>query len=262
MSEVVALKKFLLACAAAAAFCFSTAAEAIEINNSGYIEVEHIDYPEEGESLNAARRMAEVLARRTLAEQIGDLYISSTTTVKQFRDQRELNDVVVAKVEKVLQGSQVTVTREPDGSFRAIARLPVFGGNSLASAILPANNQVEDFPKPKFTNIESESYTGLIVDCSGQNLSTAITPTIKLADGTEIYAFKNVQRQIAVGRGLVSYSDSTDSGVQRAGNNPLVIQAQFVEGCDAVVSDEDADKILAANQKSKFLDNCLVVFVR
>lgn len=266
MSGVIAVKKFFLACLMAAAFFTFSAAEAVEINSGGYIEIEHIDYPEQGESLNAARRVAEIMARRALAEQIGELHINSTSTVKQSIDGRELDDRVTASVQKILEGSQVTVTRQPDGSFRAVARLPVFGGNSLANAIMPTNVQVEDFPKPKFTNIESgslsENYTGLIVNCSGQNLSTAIAPAIKLADGTEIYSFKNIPRQIAVGKGLVAYTESSDSGIQRAGNNPLIIQAQFVDGCDAIVSDEDADKILAANQLSKFLDNCSVVFVR
>ena len=34
------------------------------------------------------------------------------------------------------------------------------------------------------------------------------------------------------------------------------------DNCDVVVSDEDADKILAANQSTKFLINCAVVLVR
>jgi hypothetical protein len=42
----------------------------------------------------------------------------------------------------------------------------------------------------------------------------------------------------------------------------MTIQAMFVEDCDVVVSDEDADKILAANSKANFLSKCMVVFLK
>lgn len=41
----------------------------------------------------------------------------------------------------------------------------------MASAVLREDIQVEDFPAPKFTNIVSASYTGLIIDCRGKNAS-------------------------------------------------------------------------------------------
>ena len=265
------MKKFWAA--AAAVFFIFGACSAAEISGNGFVEVEYVAYPEKGESPNATQRVAEVMARRALVEQIGELYINSSTKIQQYFDGREVNDAVVAKVEKVLQGSQVVTARQPDGSFRAVARMKVFGSNFLADAVLPEDIQPVEFLQPKFTNIESDidpnfeggvaqDYTGLIVDCSGQELSTAVLPAIKMLDGTEIYSFRNVQRQIVVNRGLTGYSDSAENGVQRAGSNPLVVKAVFVENCDAVVSDDDANKILAANQRSKFLNNCLVIFVR
>ncbi len=265
------MKKFLAA--AAAVFLIFGACSAAEISGNGFVEVEYMAYPEKGESPNATQRVAEVMARRALVEQIGELYINSSTKIQQYFDGREVNDAVVAKVEKVLQGSQVVTARQSDGSFRAVARLPIFGSDSLVNEILPEDIKPVEFLKPKFTNIESEitqnyeggiaqDYTGLIVDCSGQELSTAVLPTIKMLDGTEIYSFRNVKRQFVVNRGLAGYSDSAENGVERVGNNPLVVKAVFVENCDAVVSDDDANKILAANQRSKFLNKCLVIFVR
>ncbi len=257
------MKKIFSACVMVAIFFICGAVSAAEISNSGSIEIERVYYVKEGQSLNEAQRIAEIIAKRAMAEEIGDLYVTSTSTVNQLC---ELYDEIALKVAGIINGVHVTINRQADGNFIATAKLPVFGGNRLANVVLPANNQVEDFPKPKFANLESgnfeQNYTGLIVDCGGQNLSTAVAPTIKSVSGTEIYSFKNVQRQIAVNRGIAGYADSTDSGVQRAGNNPLIVTAVFVENCDAVVSDEDADRILAANQKSNFLSNCLVVFVR
>ena len=266
------MKKLFGALAAAALLFVGSTASALDIGNDGFIEVEGVEYPSPGENPNDARRLAILDAYRQLGESVGDLHISSESTVKQKLEQksgkskseRVVTDELNTKVNAVVNGAMLkSAYRDADGSFHAIVRLSVFGGaKSLANAVLPEKTGVEDFLKPKFTDVDL-NYTGLIVDCSGLGLSTAILPSIKAADGTEIYAYKNISRQMAAERGMVSYSDSLETGVQRAGNNPLTVKAMFVSGeCDAVVSDDDADKILAANQNSSFLKNCMVVFVR
>ena len=60
---------------------------------------------------------------------------------------------------------------------------------------------------------------------------------------------------------MASYA-ATQADCSRAGNNPMVVKAVNLTDLDAnpVVSVEDADKILAANQHDKFLENCAVVF--
>lgn len=227
-----------------------------------YIEAEGIVYPA-GQSPNVLRRIAIMDAYRYLAEQVDTIYVTTNSTVKNMRD---LDEEINAKVETALRGAKVVaVNREMDGSFHAIVRLYTYGTpGSLSSAVLGESVTIEDFPPPKFINIHSEiNYTGLIIDCRGKNLSTAIAPTIKSADGTEIYAYKNLGYQAAVSKGMIGYSTNMDSGVERAGNTPLTVKAVNVSGgCDVVVSTEDADKILAANQSAHFLNNCAVVLVR
>ena len=239
---------------------------AIEIEGNGYIQVECDVDQEPGESSNAMRRIAIMEGYRYLAEQIGDLHVSSSSTVSQYR---LTSDEINVSVEKILNGAQVvSVDRDPAGTYHVIVRMPVFGGtNSLASVVLPKKSKEVSFPKPKYSNIESGNingnYTGLIVDCRGLNLSTAISPAIESVEGTKIYSYDNISRQSAVSRGIVSYSTEIDSNVQRAGSNPLVVKAMFTSGeCDVVVSQEDADRILVANQQSNFLKNCMVVIVR
>lgn len=259
------MKKFFQALTAAAAIFICALGFAAGMTNEGYIEGEGFVYPEPGESPNALRRTAELMAYRDLAEQVETLHISSATTVREAKQE---SDVITVKVDAAVRGAKiVSRTRNPDGSFQATVRLPIFGsGQSLANAVLPENVQVEDLPQPKITNLVSganETYTGLVIDCRGKNISTAITPSIKAADGTEIYAFKNVTRQMAAEKGMVNYSDSLEGGAQMVGGKALTVKAIKISGeCDAVVSDEDASKILIANQTSKFLNNCMVVFVR
>ena len=239
-------------------FSFASASTAIE----GYIEVEGVVYPEEGRSLNQMRRIAIMDGYRYLAERTDTLYVNSTSTV---RDLRDLDEAINTKVEAALRGAEVvSVTREVDGSFHAVVRIPIYGkSKSLAGAVLKEDVRMEDFPKPKFTNIRSEvnrneiHYTGLVIDCRGLNLSSAVTPAIKSVGGIEIYAYKNIGYQNAVGKGLVEYS--SDLNATRAGTTPLVIKAVKISGsCDVVVSDEDAEKILSANQSSNILINCAV----
>ena len=228
--------------------------------NDDYLEAEGVVYPD-GQSPNAMRRIAIMDAYRYLAEQVDNLHVDSISIVKNLRD---LDDQINTKVETAIRGAKViSVTRDKDGSFHAIVRMPLYGSSqSLASAVLKENIVVEDFPKPRFTTIRSEiNYTGLIIDCRGKNLSKAVIPTIKSAGGVEVYAYKNVGYQNAVERGMVEYSNNLNS--PRAGTSPLVVKAVSISNsCDIIVSDEDADKILSANQSSNILVHCAVVFVR
>ena len=225
------------------------------------IEVEGVIYYEQGMTPSQMRRMAVLDAYRLLAEQVDTLYVTSESTVKNLRD---LDDQINTRVSAALRGVKiVSVNRESDGSFHAKVSLPMYGGSkSLAAAVLNEKIVVEDFPKPKTINIISQvNYTGLVIDCRGLNLSKAISPVIKSDDGREIYAYKNLGYQAAVDKGIVEYSSALDS--PRAGSSPLVIKATKISGaCDVVVSVQDADKILSANQSAKFLDNCAVVVVR
>ena len=249
--------------------------QAVEVGNDCVVEVEGAAYPNPGEPANITQRTAQLYAYRLLAEHVGELRITSSSTIQEAIETKKgktdvnrlVRDDLSARVDAVIKGALIKKTyRDPDGSFHAIAQLSMFGGpKSIANAVLPEQTVVEDFPKPIFTNLDSgdvSGYTGLIVDCRDMGLDVAIAPSIKTANGTEIYAYRNVTRQMASNRGMVAYTDSPENA-NRAGAKPLTVKALFVEGeCDAVVSDADADKILAANQSAHFLNNCMVVFVR
>ena len=237
--------------------------QVVEIKAGGVIEVTGRKSYDPDKSLDELRRMAILDAYRYLAESIGNLTISSDSEMQRVSD---LSDSVKSSVKATVNGARVvSVTRDDANNFIAKVRLNLYGGaNSVANLVVPKDTKVEPFPKfsPKFENIDS-NYTGLIIECGGQEISTAVLPKIQSASGKDVYAFKYLERNIVVGRGMVNYSDGANSGTQRAGNNPLTVQAMFIQGgCDVVVSDDDADKILAANQKSNFLKNCMVVFVK
>ena len=241
---------------------------AADINNEGFIEVEGIVYYDPNavprQTPNDMRRVAIMEAYRYIAEEVGEVHVTSDSTVnKSCRE----SDIVSTNVKALLSGLKVySVTRNPDGSFSAIVRMPVYGSQgSLASAVLPQHTQIEELPPTKLTNIESfssKNYTGLIIDCRGKKLETAIAPSIKSTDGLKIYSYEQVSSQTAIDKGMVEYTNNIDS-VSRAGSNPLKIKAADISNkCDIVISQDDANIILAANQSTRFLNNCMVVIVR
>ena len=93
-------------------------------------------------------------------------------------------------------------------------------------------------------------------------------PAIYDTNGRAIYGVHNVDKKYAIDYGVVGYAKGEDgwdkvlAGTSRAGNNPLNInivsvRERTVNKCDVVISVEDADRILAENQKVIFLINML-----
>ena len=121
-------------------------------------------------------------------------------------------------------------------------------------------------PKKKMVSDYAEMaegiYTGLIVDCRGLGLKTAMSPVIKNINGTKIYGHKNLDIDKIIVMGMVDYVDNLES-VDRAGTNPLIIKAVALENfnSDPVVSLEDSNRILVENYATKFLKTLKVVFL-
>ena len=258
------MKKILATLFVAGAFFVGNLAYAADITDDGYIEAE--GYGDAQQSVGSGRRAAIMDAYRYLAEQVDDLHISSSTTVRQART---INDEINSSVESILRGAKIVSTfQDKKGGFHAIARLPIYGEqNSLARAVITDDYQITEFPELKYKNTESsnikEKYTGLIIDCRGLKLATAISPSILATSGESVYAYQNLEYDNVVNKGMVDYSHQTNSDVQRAGSHPLIVKAvKVLDSCNPVVSVEDATKILSVNKTDGILRNCNVVFVR
>lgn len=232
-----------------------------------------------------AKRAAVLDAYRNLAEYINGVNLDSETTVQNFAN---TNDVIKTKVSALIKGARIIEEHElTGGGYRVIMQVPIYGAkNSLASAVIQKQNFVkepipaplphitpsipQDMPKTseRIPSVPENSkaiggYTGLIVDCTGLGLDTAMSPVIKDAEGRKIYGHKNLDIDHIIANGMVSYSRGM-TNIARAGAKPLVVKAIKVENhsINPVISLEDANRALIENEVSHFLEATNVVFVR
>ena len=186
----------------------------------------------------------------------------------------------------LLQGAEVVDEgMNADGSYYVKMSVPLFGAkNSLAAAALPevikdikpvpiAHVNVSDTPltKEEVKEVQSASYTGIIVDASGMGLEPTFSPVIFDSNDRGVYGISNIDPDKAISYGMVGYAKSLESATSNAriGSNPLIVKAVSVRGgsnsvrsVKVVVSPEDGDRILLANEGTGILDKCAVVFVR
>ena len=157
--------------------------------------------------------------------------------------------------------------------------MPLYGAQGLAAAVMPAIRDMNPpMPPPPVisatitTQIQmSGTYTGVIIDAEGMGLKPSFSPVIYDTSGRAIYGVSNINYDRAIERGMVGYAGSLYDAqtLPRIGGSPLVVKAVQVRGgnnsanpVNVVVSVEDGDRILAANQQSPMLANGAVVFVR
>lgn len=230
------------------------------------------------------RRVAIVDAQRNLAEFIQGTQIDAETTLHNYMTE---NDTVKTRVSALIQGA--TIVEEEamgDGSYRVTMSVPLYGaGKSVSSAILPAlRENKEPLPPPAVVSPapttrqeiqdrvkNGTNYIGVIVDASGMGLMTSFSPVIYDTNGRAVYGIQNINYDRAISQGMVGYAKNLASAMNlsRIGSTPLVVKAVQVRGgrnsvnpVNVVVSVEDANKILLANEKSNMLQDGSVVFVR
>ena len=220
-----------------------------------------------------ARRAAMMDAQRNLAEAVRGVQVTSES---RMVDLELADDRVATRVDAIIKNmTEVSGQYLSDETYEIILEMPLFGSADALSnaAFLPFKDEPKvAFPQPVDVTIVNQptvinnNYTGLIIDCSGMNINCVMSPVIKNANGQAIYGHQNLDYDKIIVNGMASYADQAYDQISRAraGNNPLVIKATSLADLNAnpVVSVADADKILAANQHDKFLENCAVVFVK
>lgn len=264
----------------------SVAMAATDVSN-GVIRVTGIGAPGQPPYLGFIAARAD--AQRQLVAEVNGVQVDSETTVELLMVQ---NDTIKTKVSGLVKGARVVQQGTNEYGYFVVMEMSVFGANSIASAVIPqvpqqnflqpadvapsvsttviVNNNVGAAPavNPNQATVgnlygATGQYTGLIVDCTGLGLQTAMAPAVYTDGKKVVYGLEHFSHDQVINRGYVGYSTSTTAGVQRAGSNPMIVKAQSIEHFfNPVISKEDAAKILAENQMNGFLSAGNVVFVK
>ena len=266
----------------------SVAMAATDISN-GVVRVTGIGAPGQPPYLGFIAARAD--AQRQLVAAVNGVQVDSETTVELSMVQ---NDTIKTKVSGLVKGARIVQQGTNEYGYFVVMEMSVFGSNSIASAVIPqvpqqnflqpadvapsvsttviVNNNVGTVPVPAVNPNQATvgnlygatgQYTGLIVDCTGLGLQTAMAPAVYTDGKKVVYGLEHFSHDQVINRGYVGYSTSATTGVQRAGSNPMVVKAQSVEHFfNPVISKEDAAKILAENQMNGFLSAGNVVFVK
>lgn len=100
-----------------------------------------------------ARRAAIVDAYRNLGEMAEGVLVDSETSV---RDAMVESDVIRTKMSAVVKGAIIiSEGSTSEGGYRVTMKIPLFGVNSVASAVMPQNTEIVPFAKP-ITKVPTE----------------------------------------------------------------------------------------------------------
>lgn len=113
---------------------------------------------------------------------------------------------------------------------------------------------------------ETGPFTSLIVDCRGLGIQAVMSPKLYDASGHEVYGTLRVDIDYAIEVGIVGYPRSVEEALtgKRAGERPLVVRALRAKDSykiDVVLSDDDARRVIQADQQAHFLEKCRVILL-
>jgi hypothetical protein len=215
----------------------------------------------------AAMRAAQQVALRNALETVKGIFLSSTTTVKNFMTE---NDQINSSVSGFLKGFEQEGRTKymSDGSVEITMKIPLDGIGGVSDMLLGPSLGA----KPSISKWEGDAakktivFSGLIIDCSGLKIKPALSPRLLDEAGKELYGSAYVSKEWAVKYGIVGYAKSVGDAAKldRVGKSAGSIKAMKASGdnnTDVVVSNKDAADIRSAAENLKFLSECRVIFV-
>lgn len=243
--------------------------------------------PNRAKAYLKARGYARLDALANLLTLIDRIQIDAQYTGEDYMAQSE---VIRAAVNGFVRGSTILEEKkifiEGQEAVQVTVGTAMYGNRGISQALLrPALTNPITAPapqpslprivlsQPNTTALETAisvegNYTGLIIDARGLKVSPTMAPKILKADSTNLYGTGNLDIDVLVDKGMVSYFKDLDAAKTdaRVGSKPLVIRAIGVykreaASSDVVISDADAAKLLAEDAKTRFLKKMNVIFV-
>jgi hypothetical protein len=216
---------------------------------------------------NQARTMARIeaisSARLNLLEIINGIQIESRTWIKDLSARSE---TIREGIYRLLINSRlVDIEHKKDGSVTAKVAMEVIG--PLAELVLPESIvSISPVKQAKAPNNNSDHHTGLVVDCRGFKVETALAPRIVDEDGKVVYGSAYVSRDYAIKRGMAGYLKDVESALihPRIGPKPFVfkgLRTAKTGPSDIVISNADSAKIRGTASNLSLLKRCRIIIV-
>lgn len=228
------------------------------------IGIPPVDPPDADQARAIAEKEAVTSARHHLFEIIGGIQIESQTFIK---DLTKGSEKIGKEIDFLLRKSDVVdVAYLRDGSVMVTVALKLLG--SLAELVLP--NTIRRINPVKQSGVpnkeKGDAYTGLVLDCRGFKVITAMAPEIVDEDGKVVYGSAYVSRDHAVKKGMAGYTKDISSNMAhpRVGQRPLVVRGIRTAKSgpsDIVISNADSAKIRGTASNLSFLKQCRVLIV-
>jgi hypothetical protein len=218
-------------------------------------------------NLNQARTMARIeaisSARLNLLEIINEIQIESKTCIK---DLSARSKTIREGIYRLLINSRlIDIVFKKDGSVLATVAMEVIG--PLAELVLPESIvSISPVKQAKAPNNNSDHNTGLVVDCRGFKVETALAPRIVDEDGKVVYGPAYVNRDYAIKRGMAGYFKDLESALShpRIGPKPFVfkgLRTAKTGPSDIVISNADSAKIRGTANNLSLLKRCRIIIV-
>ena len=210
-----------------------------------------------------AKRDAIKKARESLLDTIEKIQVDSKTLIKDLIGQNgEVREGLQFLIKKA---PIVDLTYGEDGAVSATLALDLRG--PFSELFLPKTiRTIKPFRQPMVPTVEEKPFTGLIIDCRGFNLISALAPLITDEDGYEVYGPAYVSRDHAIRNSVASYARDLETAKKfaRISGNPLIIKGIRTAETgvsDVVISNADAAKIKGTARHLSLLQQCKVVIV-
>ena len=213
----------------------------------------------EGQAVSSAKSNALYNAYQNLQKDIYSISLENNQSIAQLA---ETNPQIKSAIAHLIKNAKITHEDYDKNSLYAVTlSIPIFGTNSLSEALWKSS--VTD-KNDGFAANNSNSPTGIVVDCREFNLNKALLPGIKDVNGRTIYEAKNISPSILIDQGMADYQNSFGTQKSaRAGTAPIVIPAIGLTNLNQtpIISKENGDVILKENAATNFLAKAPVIFL-
>ena len=237
--------------------------------SNGIVEAEALGKPpKKAVNIAQARAMAKSeainLARKNLVEVVSRIRIDSKAIIGNLIEQRE---IIGIKIKGFLKSAHVVdLSYNGDGSVKAKVSFEL--NKNFTDLVLPKSiRNIEPIKQSQTANGEvKEAYTGLVVDCRGLGIKSALAPKIIDEEGNVVFGPAYVSRDFAVKKGMAGYVKDIEAAKSspRVADRPIIIKgirSPKKAPSDIVISNSDAAKIRGTASNLEFLQKCRVIIV-